>query len=79
MSELFIILTSEQAEAVGGPTGPGAALVPVPLADGLTYVLPAAVLDDPAHEVRQAALALLPMRSVAADEWPSPPEMETVP
>ncbi|OYX80134.1 MAG: hypothetical protein B7Y77_00960 [Bradyrhizobium sp. 35-63-5] len=76
MSELFIILTSEQAEAVGGPTGPGAALVPVPLANGLTYVLPAAVLDDPAHEVRHAALAVLPMRPVAADEWPVPADPE---
>lgn len=79
MSDLFIILTSEQADGLGGPTGPGAALVPVPLADGVTFVLPAAVLDDPAHASRHAALAVLPMRTVAADEWPAPAEMETVP
>lgn len=78
MSDLFIILTTEQAGAVGGPTGPGAALVPVPLADGTTYVLPAAVLDDPAHEARHAALALLPMRSVTQDEWPVPADPESL-
>ena len=78
MSDLFIILSTEQANAIGGPTGPGAALVPVLLADGVTHVLPAAVLDDPAHASRHAALAVLPMRAVAADEWPVPADPESL-
>lgn len=64
----MIILTSEQAAAVRGPTAPGSALDPIPLADG-SYVLPEAVLADPAHAIRHEALAALPTREVALDEY----------
>lgn len=67
----MIILTAAEADAMRGPTAPGAALDPVPLADGVTYVLPVAVLDDPAHAMHHAALAALPRREVAAEEWPA--------
>ena len=43
-----IILTKEEADALRGPTGAYAALRPVELKDG-TFILPAAVLTDPAH------------------------------
>ena len=69
MSDLFIILTAEIAAAVRGPTGPGAALVPLRLADGVTYVLPEAVLGDFDHESRHGALQALPIRPVDAGEW----------
>lgn len=71
MSDASIILTAADAEAVRGPTAAGAALVPVPLADGSTFVLPALVLEDPAHQSRWGLLASLPMRPEGADEWPS--------
>lgn len=67
---MFLILTAIQAEAVRGPTAPGAELAPVLLADGETWVLPAAVLDDPAHVSHRPALAALPQRAVARDEFP---------
>ncbi|MCJ8143877.1 hypothetical protein MKI84_13210 [Ancylobacter sp. A5.8] len=67
----MIILTENQAEAVRGATAPGAALDPIPLADGVSWVLPEAVLADPAHALRHATLAGLPRREVAADEWPA--------
>ncbi len=56
---MFLVLTPAQATAVRGPTSPGKALDPVLCADG-SYALPAAVLADPAHQVRWAALAGLP-------------------
>lgn len=69
---LCIIFTETEAEAVRGPTAPGAALEPALLADGTTYVLPAEVLADPAHAERHDLLATFPVRDVADDEWPLP-------
>jgi membrane-bound inhibitor of C-type lysozyme len=56
----MIILTAPQAAAVRGETSAGAALDPVALADGVTFVLPEKVLSDPAHAARHALLAALP-------------------
>lgn len=69
---MFLILTSDQADALRGPTAPGAELAPVLLADGETWVLPAQVLDDPAHVARRAQLDALPRRAVAAEDFPLP-------
>lgn len=44
-----IILTKEEADKVRGITTPGHALDPVPLADGVSFILPLEVLSDPAH------------------------------
>jgi hypothetical protein len=69
MSEAsYIALTALEAEAVRGETRPGHRLDPVALAGG-GFVLPLAVLADPAHAARHDALATLPVRTVAAEEW----------
>lgn len=70
----MIVLNAAQAAAVTGPTAEGHALEPVPLADGATWVLPLAVLSDPAHASRHAELEALPTRDVAAEEFPSAEE-----
>lgn len=44
----FIILTKAEAEALRGKTGDCTALDPQEMKDG-TFILPAAVLTDPAH------------------------------
>lgn len=44
----FIVLTKAEAEALRGKTGDFTALDPQELKDG-TFILPAAVLADPAH------------------------------
>lgn len=44
----FIVLTKAEAEALRGKTGDFTALDPQELKDG-TFILPAAVLTDPAH------------------------------
>jgi len=67
---MMIILTTSEAAAVRGPTGPGAALDPLPLVDDTSWVLPQAVLADPAHTVHHAMLAALPLSEVAPEEWP---------
>lgn len=67
----MIILTAEQADQIRGPTSPGNALDPVALIDG-SYVLPEAVIDDPAHHARHAYLQLLPCREVGSEEYPPP-------
>lgn len=64
----MIILTAEQAETVRGETVAGHVLEPVPLADG-TFVLPEAVLSDPAHAQWHDLLAGLPVRDVAREEF----------
>lgn len=69
MSDTFILLTPQEADAVRGETSPGAWLAPVPLRDGATYVLPVRVLDDPAHMGVRSVLAGLPCRAVMPDEW----------
>lgn len=66
----MIILTQEEAEAVRGETHKGAALDPVPLANGTEWVLPEAVLTDPAHQAWWEHLETLPRRTVHASEWP---------
>ncbi|MFG1397190.1 hypothetical protein [Roseixanthobacter pseudopolyaromaticivorans] len=69
MSDIYLQLSADQAEEVRGPTAPGAALAPVPLADGVTWVLPVCVLDDPAHAVRRPQLAACAARIVLQQEW----------
>lgn len=56
-----LVLTKEQADAIVGATQPGAALIPIALADGVRFVLPVAVLGDPAHAMRRDALSAFPV------------------
>lgn len=49
-------------------TAPGHALDPIALADGETWILPLAVLDDPAHASVKAVLGALTVRDVAEAE-----------
>lgn len=71
----FIILTADQASAVTGETSPGFALQPVLLADGVTYVLPAAVLSDPGYSSQWDVLKNFPQRAIADDEWVTPADL----
>lgn len=64
----MIILTHEQANQVRGITTDGHALIPEPLVDG-TFVLPEVAVTDPAHAPHHEALAALPTRDVAEDEY----------
>lgn len=73
MSEM-IVLTAAEVAQVQGPTAPGAALDPVPLASGVEWVLPTSVLTDPAHLARRGLLTGLPRRTIAPEEWPAGPE-----
>ena len=66
----MIILTKAQADSVRGINSLGAGLDPIALADGVTFVLPEAVLTDPKHIGRRSVLTALPRRAVAASEWP---------
>jgi hypothetical protein len=69
MSEVtYIEMTAAEAMAVRGETSAGHRLDPVGLAGG-SFVLPVAVLEDPAHAVLHALLDGLPRRAVAAEEW----------
>ena len=70
MTSLYIILDAAGAAAVAGPTQAGHALEPVALADGVSFALPAEVLDDPAHAARHGLLATFPLREVVDSEWP---------
>lgn len=65
----MIVLTASEADAVRGATAAGAALEPVALADGVTFVLPEAVLSDLAHADKHNILLALPRREIAAHEW----------
>lgn len=65
----MIILNQAQADQVRGPTVEGYELNPIALTDGETFVLPEAVLSDPAHALRHAFLASLPTREIEANEW----------
>jgi hypothetical protein len=76
MDETFIVLTKEQADAVRGKTSQWTALDPVPLADGVTFVLPARVLSDPYHESKYTALAGKTVREVTEKEWASLTDIE---
>lgn len=69
MADSFLILTRAQAEAVDGPTATGAALRPLALADGTRFVLPVAVLADPAHQQRHAELSRLPVAQVPPEDF----------
>jgi hypothetical protein len=68
----MIILTASQAIQVSGETQTGNELRPVPLADGVTFVLPVEVLTDPAHAEHHAFLSTLPVRDILPEEWPQP-------
>ena len=65
----MIILTAEQAETVRGQGAPGSRLEPLALADGVTWVLPEAVLTDPAYDAQRATLSALPTRAVDPAEY----------
>lgn len=65
----MIILTQAQADQVRGATASGHALDPIALADGVTFVLPEAVLTDPAHAVHHSLLSSLPTREIDPSEW----------
>lgn len=65
----MIILTAEEAETVRGQGAPGSRLEPLALADGLTWVLPEAVLTDPAYGAQHATLSVLPTRAVDPAEY----------
>lgn len=67
-----LILTPAQADVLRGETTPGTALEPVCLADGETFVLPAAVRDDPAHATRRETLADLPVRVLGREAFAGP-------
>ena len=67
----MIILNADQAvEFAIADTGRGAGLSPVALADGVRWILPACVLDDPAHAAVHEALSELPVENYI------PPEQE---
>lgn len=72
----FIILTDAQADHVNGSTGPNSALAPAALASGTQWVLPVAVLSDPAHSEHHTYLSALTQRAVADNEWPALEEPE---
>lgn len=75
---MFIVLTQTQADHVTGPTASGASLDPVALANGTEWVLPVAVLSDPAHAQHHAYLNALPQRAVEVSEFPQPDPIEGV-
>jgi hypothetical protein len=62
----LILLSAEDAGAVRGPsaTVEGAALEPIALTDS-RFILPIAVLDDPAHAAHRELLAGLPTADLA--------------
>lgn len=62
----MIVLTAEQAEQVRGPM-----LDPREMVDG-NFILPEAVLEDPAHAAVRELLAALPRRDVTAADFPPP-------
>ncbi|GGF56817.1 hypothetical protein GCM10007301_15640 [Azorhizobium oxalatiphilum] len=66
---MFLILDQDQADALRGESSPGAALDPIALADGVRWVLPLAVLDDPGHASRLDALLTLPAEPVGPGEF----------
>ena len=65
----MITMTQAQADQVRGGTSPGAALNPVQLANLVEWVLPVAVISDPAHAMYHDVLSLYPQRDVAANEF----------
>ena len=67
----MIVLTSEQADQVRGIGRGGAALDPREMVDG-NFILPEAVLEDPAHAEWRELLSSLPRRDVSAADFPPP-------
>lgn len=61
----MIVLTDAETDQVRATTTEGHALDPIPLADGDTWVLPEAVLSDPAHADLHDFLAGLPTREAS--------------
>ncbi|MFG1461710.1 hypothetical protein V5F77_02340 [Xanthobacter sp. DSM 24535] len=72
MTNLYLILDHDTAQAVRGPTDPGYGLDPVELADGVSWVLPAEALTAPEHAMHHEVLATMLVRAVAPDEWMQP-------
>ncbi len=66
---LFVILNANQAGAVRGPTTPPAALEPIARQGG-TFILPLAVLADPAHAMHHALLSGLPQLDSGSPDFP---------
>ena len=67
---ILIVMTPAQAEAITGYSTPQHQLRPVMLADGVSFVLPLEVLDDPAHIAVRDTLLTYTQREVAPEEWP---------
>lgn len=70
-----ILLASADADQVRGPsaTVDGAALMPVALSDG-RFILPVAVLTDPAHAEHSAFLAGLAQADLSTVQSLLPPD-----
>lgn len=68
---LFIILNAAQADQVRGPssTDPMSALNPIDRQGG-KFILPVAVLSDPAHEAHWEFLGTLPQLDSGDPEFP---------
>lgn len=64
------MLTPTEADTVRGPSAmdPLAALDPVEAPDGIRWMLPLAVLDDPAHMLHRDFLEKLPQEDVQPPE-----------
>ena len=65
----MIVLTAAQAVNVSGYSTPSAQLRPVMLADGVSFVLPPEVLDDPAHAAVRDTLLTYTQRVVLPEEF----------
>ncbi len=74
---MFILLTTEQADHVRGPSAvtPGAALEPIERQGGV-FILGVAVLTDPAHEAHWEYLSALPQLDGSDPEFPPAIEVE---
>lgn len=75
---VFIALDAAQAEKLRGMTSPGHALNPVMLADGVTYILPMEVLDDPEHADVLSAFALGKIDALDAKVAPRKDDVDKV-
>lgn len=64
----YILLTPAQADHVRGVTSHSAALMPIAILpiSGASYVLPDAVLNDPAHAMHKAYLSACPRTDVVS-------------
>jgi hypothetical protein len=73
----FIIMTSEEADQVRGPSAvnPAAALEPVERMGGV-FILGVEVLDDPAHAAHKEFLSGLPTKDSGDPDFPGPMETQ---